>query len=361
MIIERYLAKEVVITLTALTSILLLIFLSNQFVHYLARAADGSLPGMIVFQLLMLEVPNLLGFLLPLGLYMAILVAYGRLYAESEMIILQASGFTQKQLIANVMALALITALITGALMIWANPVIAHDRQQLIKGGGVAALIQAIIPQRIQAIEKGQRVFYVDHMSRDHKDAEGIFLAQREKTPNKKGEAVWSLVWADKGFSEEDKQGGQFVTLQKGQEYKGAPGSADFQMIAFEKYQVRLPSQDDTAYKNDMGTVPTAQLWPLNNKDLRKASELQWRLSVPIMVFILALLAIPLSKVDPRRGKLAKILPAIILYIVYANLMFIARDWMVAGWVPSWLGLWWVHGLILILALFLLIRENKRR
>lgn len=354
MIVQRYLAKEVLITLTALTSILLLIFLSNSFVQYLARSADGSLPGMVILKLMMLEVPNLLGLLLPLGLYMAILVAYGRLHAESEMIVLRACGYSQTQLIFSTMILAVIIAIITGMLMIWASPIIAKDRQQLIKGGGVAALIQVIIPQRFQALNGGQRVFYVSQMSRDHTQAEGIFLVQRE-------ENTWNVLWADKGFFEENTKGDQFITLQNGKEYKGAPGASDFQTISFHQYKTRLPQRDDSAYKNDIRTIPTAQLWPINNTDSLKAAELQWRLSVPLMALVLGLLAIPLSKVDPRRGKFAKMLPAVILYVIYANMMFVARDWVMSGRVPVWMGMWWMHGLILLLALGLIWSAQRKQ
>lgn len=358
MIVRRYLTREILVTLAALTSILMLIFLSNQFVHYLARSADGSFPGMVVLKLMMLEVPNLLGLLLPLGLYMAILVAYGRLYAESEMIVLYACGYTQKKLIMNTMILATIVALITGALMIWASPIIARDRQQLIKGGGVLALIQAVIPQRFEVLNQGKRVFYVTQMSRDRTQAEGIFLVQREEEVQKNGASQWRIVWADRGFSQDDADEQSFVVLEKGQQYKGAPGTTKIEAVSFAQYKVRVPQTDDSAYRHDMRTIPSSQLLPVHNEDPAKAAEIQWRLSVPLMAFVLALLAIPLSKVDPRRGKYAKMLPAIILYVLYANGMFIARNWVVTKQVPVWIGLWWIHAIFLLLALFLLRRTK---
>jgi len=360
-IITRYIVKEVLITAAALTTILLLIFLSNQFVHYLSRSAEGQLPGIIVLKLMMLEIPNLLGLLLPLGFYMAVLVAYGRLYADSEMIVLQACGYTQRQLLATTMAMAFILAVIVGCLMIWASPVIAKDRRQLISGGGVSTLIQAIIPQRFQAVSHGNRVFYVDKMSRDHQRAQGIFLAQRESVKHGNGQA-WSLVWADEGYAEEDeKQGAQFVVLKNGKEYQGTPGQADFRIMSFKQYKVRLPQPNESAVSSDVSTLPTSALLPVNNPDLKKAAELQWRLSVPLMAVTLGLLAVPLSKVEPRRGKLAKMLPAVIIYIIYANLMFVARDWIINSQIPAWVGFWWLHGLVLLFGTALIMLPRWRR
>lgn len=349
MVIQRYLAKEVFITLTALTSILLLIFLSNSFVQYLARSASGSIPGMLILKLMMIEIPNLLGLLLPLGLYMAILIAYGRLYAESEMIVLQACGYTQTQLIKSTLFLAFLTAIITGILVLWVGPLVAKDRRQLLDGGGIFTIIQAIIPERFQATKTGERIFYVTDISRDHTDAKGIFFAEKQK-PQPGETSTWRLLWADIGEAKEDSTGEQFVVLKNGKEYKGAPGDADYEIMSFKDYKIRLP-KGNIGGKEDMRTVPTAELWPINNPDIFKAAEIQWRLSVPLMTLMLGLLAIPLSKVNPRRGKFAKILPAIIIYVIYANMMFIGRDGIVSKTVPIWLGLWWIHGVILLLAL----------
>lgn len=361
MIIRRYLAKEVLITLAALTSILLLIFMSNQFVQYLTRSANGSIPGIIIFKLMMLEIPNLVGLLLPLGLYMALLVAYGRLYAESEMIVLQACGYTQKQLISSTMVLALGTAMIAAVMTIWARPIIEQDRQLLIKGGGASMLIQAIIPQKFQSLNAEKRLLYINEMSRDHKYAEGIFLAQREEEKGKNGKSIWTLIWADKGFAQEDDSNEQFIVLEDGRVYKGAPGTGDFQNISFKQYKIRLPQKDSKALVYDIRTQPSSALLPFNNSDLTKAAELQWRLSIPLMALTLGLLAVPLSRVDPRRGKFAKILPAILVYVVYANMMFVGRDWIIAKVVPVWLGLWWVHGAVLLLAIGLIWSSWRKR
>ena len=93
MILVRYFVKEVLMTLLVLTIILLTIFLSNQFVHYLSRSASGQFPGMAVLQLILLDVPNLLGFLLPLGFFITLLLVYTRMYAENEMTVFASLWF----------------------------------------------------------------------------------------------------------------------------------------------------------------------------------------------------------------------------------------------------------------------------
>ena len=356
MLIFRYLAKEVFITLASLTTILMLIFMSNQFVRYLNRAASGSIPAMFIMKLMMLELPNLMGLLLPLGFYVSLLIAYGRLYAESEMTVLQACGYGPGQLLKHSFIMATVVAVVVAVIMIWASPVIAIERAKLLRSTGIQTLIQTIMPGRFRELPGGRQVFYVETMNSAHTVANNIFLARLvQKGQNQQ----WDVLWADKAFAETDSSGEDYIIFQKGNAYEGTPGHADYQIAEFDRYQARLP-HPVVALKKDTRTADTASLWPLNNTDLHKAAELQWRLSVPLMVLTLTLVAVPLSRVNPRSGKFAKLLPAVVLYIVYANFMFIARDWIIAGKIPVWLGVWWLHLSVALLGVFLIWRNSVK-
>lgn len=170
----------------------------------------------------------------------------------------------------------------------------------------------------------------------------------------------WDILWADQAFAETDPATGEdYIILQKGKEYQGIPGHADYQIAEFDQYKARLP-HPVVKVSSDLRTASTASLLPLNNKDPAKAAELQWRLSVPLMVLTLTLVAVPLSRINPRSGKYAKLFPAIIIYILYANFLFIARDAMVSGKTPQWIGLWWVHLIVIAFGLFLIWRNQAK-
>lgn len=356
-LIFRYLAKEVFVTLVALTTILMLIFMSNQFVRYLNRAASGQIPVMIIMKLMMLELPNLMGLLLPLGFYVAILVAYGRLYAESEMTVLQACGFGMGRLLKQTLVMAVIVTIVVAALMIWVSPVIATARGKLLRTTGIQTLIQTVVPGRFRSVSGGRQVFYVETMSRNHKKARHIFLA---KQGGKKHPFQWDILWADQAFAQTDPNTHEdYLILQNGSEYEGQPGHADFQVAHFAEYKARLPHPDFNLH-DDMRTISTAKLLPFLNTDLKKAAELQWRLAIPLMVVPLTLIAVPISRVNPRSGKYAKLLPAIVLFIVYANFIFVARDWIIQAKIPVWLGIWWLHALVALIGIFLFWRSKVK-
>jgi lipopolysaccharide export system permease protein len=356
-IIFRYITKEVFLTLISLTAILMLIFLSNQFVQYLNRAAAGSIPGLIILKLMMLEMPNLMGLLLPLGFYVSLLLAYGRMYAESEMTVLRACGYGPNQLLADSLKMASVLALFVAVLMIWASPYIAVERAKLLRSAGIQTVIQTIMPERFRSLNYGKQVLYVQSMTRDHTKAQHVFLAQRTMKDNK---AHWDIVWADTAFAQTDpKTSEDYLVLQDGREYQGVPGQADYQVAKFSEYKARLP-HPKIDIGDDLRTFKTADLLPFNNSDKQKAAELQWRLSIPLMVFALTLVAVPLSRVNSRNGKFASLLPAIILYIVYANGMIIARNAVGSGTLPVGLGMWWVHLPVAFLGLFLIWRNQVK-
>lgn len=355
MIIFRYLAKEVFVTLIALTAILMLIFMSNQFVQYLNRAASGNIPGFIIMKLMMLELPNLMGLLLPLGFYMALLLAYGRLYAENEMTVLRACGYGPRQLLRHSLILGTFVALIVAVVMLWASPYIATERAKLLRSTGIKTLIQTVMPGRFHALNGGQQVFYVQAMTRDHSKAEQVFLAKQSIVDKK---VQWDVLWADKAFSEQDDTTGEeYVVLQQGKEYQGTPGQAAYQVSEFSQYKARIP-HPSIKISDDLRTAKTSSLWPINNTDKAKAAELQWRISIPLMVLTLTVVAVPLSRVSARAGKFSKLLPAVVIYILYANFMFLARDAMVSGKIPLWIGMWWIHLLVLLLGSFLIWRSK---
>jgi lipopolysaccharide export system permease protein len=354
LIIFRYLAKELIMSLVALISILVLIFMSNQVVIYLNRAASGIIPGMLVLRLMILELPNLLSLLLPLGFYFALLLAYGRLYAESEMIVLQACGYGHKTLLKHTLVMALAVAALTAGL-INMNPMIAYQRAKLLQTTGIQTLIQTVVPGRFRDVMGGKYVFYVESMNTKHTRANRIFIAKRVTQDQ---QTTWDILTATAASLHQDSTSGEvYLTLNEGKQYHGKPGQSDFEIASFQRYEARLPHSNVTV-KNDIRTVPFRALLPFNNVDTIKAAEIQWRLSIPLMVISLTVVGIPLSRVNPRAGKYAKLLPAMLLAVLYANFMFVTRDWIATGKLPATIGMWWLHGVVIALGLGLMWRQK---
>jgi lipopolysaccharide export system permease protein len=362
MIIFRYLIKEVFQALFAVTFVLLLIFLSNQLVRNLSYAASGKIPASILLQLMGLEIPYLLAVLLPLGLYLGILLVFGRLYADNELRVMQAYGLSTKKLIKIMGVFALFMMMVVTVLTFWVNPLIASQKDKLLaKGILTQNLFDTLMPGRFQLSGDDKRVIYVERVTRNHKQAQNIFVAEQKKkladAPEMEGNP-WAVLSATSGYQARDPvTHDRFVVATDGYRYEGIPGRLDYKIIQFKKYAIRIPKQEIGSLRQLEEAIPTKMLWQ-NYQDSKQAAELQWRISLPLSLLLLAMLAIPLSQVRPRQGRYAQILPAILIYVLYVNLLFVARDWMEHQYLPNGFGMWWVHGLCLLLAITLMIIQS---
>ena len=368
MIITRYLSKEVMNALLAITLILLLAFLSQQVVRYLNYVAIGKIPTGVLLQLVSFEIPYLLAFLLPLGLYLGILLAYGRLYSDNEMAILQMSGFGRCRLMRLTAVIGAVVSLIVLLLMTWVNPVISAKRQVMMASDEATLhLVQTLIPGRFQTSPDGRHVMYVEKLSRNHERAENVFMAQELKqaatTTPQDGEPVrpaWMLVSAKEGYQEKDPASAdQFFVTTDGYRYEGTPGQNDYKIVQFKKYAVRILQSDPRVTHEEVETLSTQQLWQSYDKP-KEAAEFQWRFSVALSAILLALLAVPLSRVKPRQGRFLALLPAILIYICYINLLFVARHWVEQGHISIALGMWWVHALMLAIIGFIMLFNARQ-
>ena len=165
---------------------------------------------------------------------------------------------------------------------------------------------------------------------------------------------------AERGFQQIDENtGDRFIILKNGSRYEGIPGNADYRMIDFETYAIRVkPVQKVSAdlYPKEM---PFGDLLASNER-IHKV-EIQWRLSKVAIVPVLAILALAFSSLDVRRGRLGRIMGAIGMYFLYSNLLGFAHALLKSGKMPVFMGLWWVHGIFLVFALYMLHRRMGNR
>ncbi|MFY0731547.1 LPS export ABC transporter permease LptF [Pseudomonas sp. NFX15] len=357
MIVFRYLSREVLLTLSAVSAVLLVIIMSGRFIKYLAQAASGLLDPGSLFLIMGYRMPGFLQLILPLGLFLGILLSYGRLYLESEMTVLSATGMSQQKLVVMTLFPATLVALIVAWLSLSLAPQGANQFQLLLNKQDALTEFDTLEPGRFQALRDGTRVTYTERMSDDRVNLGGVFISQKNISSNNKDRGISVLV-AEKGRQEIRPDGNRYLILDNGYRYDGNPGQADYRAIKYDEYGVLLPKPDVSDEVTDRDAMPTSTL--VGSEDIRLRAELQWRMSLPLLVFIVTLMAVPLSRVNPRQGRFLKLLPAILLYMAYLTILIAARGALDKGKIPAVVGLWWVHGIFLAVGLGLLYWEPLR-
>ncbi|WP_210396909.1 LPS export ABC transporter permease LptF [Motiliproteus sediminis] len=344
MIIFRYLAREVLTTMVAVTGVLLLIIMSGRFIKYLADAASGELAAGVLFQLIGLRIPGFLELILPLGLFLGILLSYGRLYLENEIAVLNACGISPARLQWLTLGPALLVALLVGALSLWVTPLGAAKVERILKEQESATDFDALTTGQFQ-IQGRNRATYVERMEQERQVARNVFMADRSRH---EGEPRQGVVAADRALQFIDPDSGsRFLILYDGVRYEGVPGRADYREIRFKEYGVKMREsrvRDEVAQAE---ALPTVTLLQGGRDDYR--AQLHWRLSLPVLCIVVTLLAVPLSRVNPRQGRYARMLPSILIYLMYlAALTSVRSKIEKQGLSPA--ALWAVHGLVLALA-----------
>jgi len=357
LIVFRYLSREVLVTLSAVSAVLLVITMSGRFVKFLAQAASGALDPGSLFLIMGFRLPGFLQLILPLGLFLGILLAYGRLYLESEMTVLSATGMSQQRLLGMTMAPALLVALLVAWLSLALAPQGAYQFQLVLNRQDALTEFDTLEPGRFQALNDGSRITYTEKLSDDRSQLGGVFISEKRLGQDKKDRGISVLV-ADHGRLEVKPDGNRYLILEDGYRYDGSPGQADYRAIKYDTYGVQMEKPEISNEVTDRDALATHDLW--GSSELKSIAELQWRLSLPLLVFIVTLMAVPLSRVNPRQGRFLKLLPAILLYMAYLTMLISARGALEKGKLSPALGLWWVHVLFLAIGLGLLYWEPLR-
>lgn len=362
MIVFRYLSREVLVTLSAVSAVLLVIIMSGRFIKYLAQAAQGVLDPSVLFLIMGYRMPGFLQLILPLGLFLGILLAYGRLYLDSEMTVLSATGMSNRRLLGYSMAPAAIVAVIVAWLSLGLAPQGVAEVAKIFNQQDAMTEFDTLVPGRFQAMKDGSRVTYTEGLSDDRGQLAGVFISEKRMQLQVEGEkpkqSGITVLVAEKGRQVIQADGSRYLILENGYRYDGNPGQADYRATQYETHGVLLPKPSVSAEIGEREAVPTREL--IGSDEPRYQAELQWRLSIPLLVFIVTLLAVPLARVNPRQGRFLKLLPAILLYMAYLALLIGARGQLDKGKIPMELGLWWVHALFLLIGAVLFLWQPMK-
>ncbi|RUQ32249.1 MAG: LPS export ABC transporter permease LptF [Candidatus Competibacteraceae bacterium] len=346
-IIDRYLIREIGLTLLGTTLALLAIILSHRLATYLSKAASGLLARDSIFQLLILQMPDLLVMLIPLAFLLSIMLTLGRLYRDHEMVALAACGYGPLSIYRAVFLLAMPLALFTAVLSLFLMPLVMELQFEALAKARKEAEVSMFTPGAFREVLDGRHVVYIGAL--DDRELHNIFIQSRET------DGRISITTGDQGRQITDEDGIRYVALDRGHRYRGTPGRGDYEMLRFERAIVRVDSGPPPQTWQHRETVPLRRLWGASEP--LYIAELQMRLNSPIQVLVIALWAPLLARARPREGRYGRIIAAILIYAIDFNLIGIGQSWLSHGIVGAELGLWWVHGLFLLFGFGLLLHH----
>ncbi len=361
MIFRRTLTSELTNAAGAVFVALFTIFLTMTLIKMLGQAANGRIASEAVFALIAFASLNALPLLLPPTMFIAVLMVLTRWYRDHEMVIWLSSGLSLRGFVGPVMRVALPMALVVAACSFvigpWANKQTSEMKQRFERRSDMSR----VSPGQFSESGGAQRVFFIESMNENGKDVRNVFISQQRPTEHGLEQSV---LFANTGKIGEIVNGESFVVLENGRRYDGNPGIGTFDVVMFEHYGVLLDAKPDLSPINfTTSAIPTGHLLRAFNKPdgAPARAEVVRRIGWPLMVFSLALLAIPLSYAALRAGRSMNVLVALLLFTIYNNLCYLVQARVMQEKISFSLGWWLMHALVLGLAIGLMFwREGAR-
>jgi lipopolysaccharide export system permease protein len=329
-------------------AVLLGIIVVSQLIRLLSYAVNGEIAVDGVLALLGFSAMNYLPVLLSISLFISILLTLSRSYRDSEMVVWFCSGIGLTRWIRPVLWYAVpvvgLIALLSLLLSPWALRKSDEFRSKMESRDDVTSATPGMFRESRQA----DRVYFIDNVDAGSNRVGNIFV---ESDQNGK---LGTMV-ARQGLQETLPNGDRFLVLLHGTRYEGTPGRRDYRIVEFERYSMRIDSVPVKQADLQVHSMSTMELW--RNPTTWNLAELEWRVGLPISATILALLAIPLSYVNPRAGRSLNLILAIVLYMLYSNMISVTNSWVAQGKISPGVGLWGIHIAMLIVTLLMFYRR----
>jgi lipopolysaccharide export system permease protein len=345
-LLARYILREVVLAWLLVTGVLLVILLAYQLVGVLERAAANQFPPGVVLQLIWLGALQYLSILLPVGLLLGVVLAFGRLWADSEMAAALACGAGPANVYLPLVSLAALVA----AALAWLTLVLAPQATEQALSLRLAAVragqFAPIAAGKFRIFGGGSVVLYAQGVNQDG-ILQNVFLERSS------GPLVQVALAARARHSASADGSTQILTLYDGERFEGVPGSAEFRIVRFAEHvvPVQIPAVSDLV--RNLEARPSALL--ARSADPEQRAELQWRIATPLMCLVLAVIAVPLARLRPRQGRFARVWVALLIFLLYSQLISVGKVMIARGTLPQFLGLWWTHAVVVALALLVIL------
>ena len=352
LLIERHLLRQFALSVAAVAAVLVLVGLGGLLVDLMSEIARGKVPAALLLSQLGLRSIQVLPILLPLALFVGLLLAIGRLYADSEMAVLASVGLGPQQLWRPLLLVVLPVVAVVAIASLWAAPAGARLARDMIETANRSFLVAGLEAGRFMELPGRGGILYVGEIDESGTKFGRMFV-QTER------DGRLDVITADHGEMFFEGETGRYLRLQDGFRAEGTPSASDFRLMRFAVNELRVPDREVQAEQDDLEARPTTRL--LRDTDAGARGELHWRLATPLIAVALGFLALPLGRGEARQARYGRVLAALLIYINAMVLLILGKGWLGAGAIPTWLGLWWVLLPVAMLAAWLFLADGRLR
>ena len=346
----RYLARETLIVFAGIFLILLVIVISGRFAGYLQEAAAGRISATALWMLISLRIPDFVQIVAPFSLFIGIVLTWGRLYVEQEYAALMSGGASPFRLLIWVGGVTVPIAALVAYDSLLLTPAARLTFVNLLADQRIVSEFDAIVAGEFRTFSGGKRVSFAEQVDRESKTIGGVFFADVD------GNEI-TTIWADRGtYYHDPDTGSRHLSLEDGTRYEGTPGQSDYSEVQFAQLIQRIRVDDEPEIPSDTSILPTSAL---SGENPEHVGELHWRIAMPVLTLVGGFVAFGVARVKPRAGRFGKVLPALLLFVLYYVLLVFGRTAIEDHEQLRVFGLWPVHAVMALWGGWLLHRTWK--
>ncbi|MEN8718824.1 MAG: LPS export ABC transporter permease LptF [Oceanococcaceae bacterium] len=351
-ILSRYLFRAGLSSWAGVTVILLAIMLATRLARFLGEAAKGNIDPSLLAILVGLSSVQYLTILIPVSLLIGVMLTLGRLYSESEIDAMHAGGLGLGGLYRPFVLLGLVLAGVGAILSLWLSPLAGRTADFMVKQAGSSMAYAVFEPGRFQTLPDDRGVLYVQDFRAGDGRLNQVFA--EVVTPRER-----SIILAEQGQFTIDASNQHRLVLREGTRRDQAVVDRSVQWAQFGEHGLTVTPPVFRYTPSKTALKPTADLLGAGVRE--DQAEWHWRLATPISTLLMVLIAVPLARTTARKGRYGRLGWGIVAFLIYFNLLGLGQAWLESGQLPMMLGLWWVHILVLSIALGLWLRAGRYR
>ncbi|WP_375184912.1 LPS export ABC transporter permease LptF [Aquabacterium sp.] len=335
MLFDSSVRRELWRSFMATLVVLLTVVLTMVLIRILGQATRGAFAPADVSLIMSYTVVTQLPVLLALALFVSVVTVLSRMWRDSEMVVWQASGARQFSFLRPLLRMAWPIVALVAASTLVARPW-AYDQTEVLKHRFEKRSDMArVTPGQFQPSADGKRVFFIDSHSDGQTTGRNVFMVLTDK-------GMESVVTAREGQIITDK-GMRYLMLHQGERIQTRLDTGEVTTAQFEQARVLVGEAPDAGLADpELRAMATPTLIAERSRDAR--GELVWRLGLVWAAFNMVLAGLALAAGNSRRNSSWNLVYALLLFVVYFNLLTLTQSWVVQGrmkWAPALLG---VHG-----------------
>jgi lipopolysaccharide export system permease protein len=342
---KNILSKSLNIEVLKSTAGVLLIFfflvVSSRFVGYFEQASEGLIDPNLIYKIVILRFPDFITLLLPLSFFLGVVITMSRLYSDREIYGFFTGGLSEIDFLKYLLPQSLLFFFLTLLLSIYVAPYTKELSKEMISLDSLQEQFESIKPNQVFPLKNNEGFVFIKDKQESVFDEVVLYISNEDYS---------SIVVADQ-LSYDDLNSIMNLNFKNGSMYQGLFEEGSSVVSTFKNLKIPVSTEE-----NSVAGLSFAKLFDYSARSTK--SQMQWNISIPITIFILLIIGINLSKVEPRQGRLSVLLPAIFVYILYLSLLILARESFDNNSAITQNYIWFVHFIFLIFSIFGLYKSS---